>query len=1022
MKHKLLFWKTCGFLFLQLILVQTTLFAQNVEVSGAVMDAALDEPLIGVNVTAKNMPGSGTITDIDGNFKLSVPGNSVLVVSYIGYEEQEIPLNGRTNLIIKLREATQTLNEIVVIGYGTQKKSDLTGSVAVVDMDEAKKLVSGSISEALQGQVAGVSVQSSGDPGNMGTIRIRGVGSFSKVGPLYVVDGLIVTDMNHINPADIESMQVLKDAASSAIYGSRGANGVIIVTTKKGRSGKPSLNVSANFGVQELAKKIEMKHSNDFLYYNQLAYLNAGKDWPAHPVAGAYIPDTDWQRAIFSVGKVQDYNASYSQGNDKVSMMMGAGYFSQDGVLEGPTYERFTYRVNTEGKFGIFKVGENLTLSRANSKVTNTGQSSFTNALMMPTVIPVYDPNEPSGRGGFGYGSDSYPTYSYNPVALQESIDHRDVNNRIIGNVYAELNILKVLTYKLNLGVDYWYGRKKHIDNAYTMRIASSDQRYKNILEETRDERMTTVMEHTLTYKQQFGKHNIEALAGYTVQKDKWHYLWAQGYDRQVEGLDQLDLVSIKNNFSGNEHEARMLSYLGRINYNYGDRYLLQMNIRADGSSRFGPDHRWGVFPSASIGWRISNEAFFEPLQAVVSNLKLRASYGKIGDQSALGCYDWIPSIDHSGPYEGLYSIFGPSGNETINEGAAQSSKANNTLGWETKTTFNIGVDFDLLDSRLYGTFEWFNSKSTDLLTWLPMAWATGVDGMNTNYGEMRNKGIELSLGWRDKKGDFSYNISANIAHVKNEVLKMGDAYREGGWNNINRTEKGRSVADFYLIKTDGIFQSMDDVFAHTTTLADGTVKLIQPSAMPGDVRYVDANGDGQIDQNDRQWCGSPLPKFEAGLNFNAAWKGIDFTMFWTCSYGNKIFNVQRKSLLNLNVDNIPEDETPWTWDNPSMTVPRPIAGTTDNNLAQVDRFLENGSYLRLKNLQLGYTLPAQWTKRISVDRCRIYISGQNLWTITKYKGYDPEVISNDVVYGQGNDEGGYPPVRTYNIGLQISF
>ena len=995
--------------------------AQNIEVKGTVIDAAMNEPLIGVNVVAKDLPGTGTITDIDGNFHLKVPSTAILQVSYIGYEDQEIPVNGRTQIIVKLSEKTQALNEVVVIGYGTQKKSDLTGAVAVVDMDEAKKLVSGSISETLQGQVAGVSVQSSGDPGSMGKIRIRGVGSFSNVGPLYVVDGLIVNDMNHINPDDIESMQVLKDAASSAIYGSRGANGVIIITTKKGKKGKPSLNVSANFGVQELAKKIEMKNTNDFLYYNQLAYLNAGKDWPAHPEAGTYLPNTDWQRAIFSVGKVQDYNASYSQGGENVSMMMGAGYFSQDGVLEGPKYERFTYRINSEGKFGIFKIGENITLSRANSKTTNTGQSSFTNALMMPPVIPVYDPNEPSGRGGFGYGSDSYPTYSYNPVALQKSIDNREINNRIIGNIYAELNILKVLTYKLNLGIDYWYGRGKLIDNAYTMRIASAEQRWKNILEEKRDERMTTVMEHTLTYKQAFGKHNIEALAGYTVQKDKWHYLWAQGYDRQVDELDQLDLVGQMNKFSGNEHEAHMLSYLGRINYNYDDRYLLQMNIRADGSSRFGPDHRWGVFPSASFGWRISNEHFFEPLKEAVNNLKLRLSYGKIGDQSALGCYDWIPSIDHSGPYEGFYSIFGPSGNETIYEGAAQNSKANVTLGWETKTTFNLGVDFDLLDSRLYGTFEWFNSKSTDLLTNLPVAWATGVDNIYTNYGEMRNKGVEFSIGWRDKKGDFSYNISANIAHVKNEVLKMGDVYKEGGWNNINRTEKGRSVADFYLIGTDGIFQSMDEVFAHTTTLPDGTVKLIQPGAKPGDVRYVDANGDGQIDQDDRQWCGSPLPKFEGSLNFSAEWKGIDFTMFWTSSYGNKIFNVQRSSLMNLNVDNMPADETPWTWDNPSATCPRPFAGTTDNTKAAVDRFLENGSYLRLKNLQIGYTLPAVWMKKLSVDRCRIYISGQNLWTITKYKGYDPEIINTDV-YGQGNDGGGYPPVRTYNIGLQLSF
>ncbi|MFT3739950.1 MAG: TonB-dependent receptor [Breznakibacter sp.] len=995
--------------------------AQRTFVTGKVTDDT-NMPLIGVSV-AEIGTTNGSVTDINGNYQIGVPANAILRFSYIGFKTIEKPVASSSVINVAMEYEVSGLEEVVVVGYGTQRKQDVTGAVAVVDMKEAQKLTSGSISEILQGQVAGVSIQSSGNPGSMGKISIRGVGSFSNVGPLYVVDGLIVNDVNHINPSDIESMQVLKDASSTAIYGSRGANGVIIVTTKKGKEGKPTFDVTAAYGFQELAKKIKMMNTTDFLYYNELSYINAGMDWPAKQAleAGTYLPNSDFQDAIFRVGKMQDYNVTYSQGSENTSFMTGIGFFSQDGVLQGPWYERFTYRVNSEGRYGILKIGQNLTLSSASRKLTNTGTSSFTNALVMPPVIPIYDPDEPSGRGGYGYGSVYFPTYSTNPVAQQETVDNRTVDNRVIGNVYGELKLLKVFTYKLNVGLDFWYGRQKIKDYAYTMRMGSAQTKYDDVLNEIRDQRMTLIAENTLTYNQKFGKHSIEALAGYTYQNDKWHYLRAEGYDQMVDGLWQIDLVGTQNNMWGSQQEHRMVSYLGRANYNYDDRYLLQFNLRSDASSKFGPENRRGYFPSGSFGWRLVNERFFESLKNVVDDLKLRVSYGVIGDMQALGNYDYIPGIDNSGPYEGFYAIFGPSGNETINDGALQSGSVNTMLGWETKTTLNIGLDYALLHNRLYGTIEWFDSKSSDLLINLPQAWATGVASRWTNYGEMSNRGVEISLGWRDKIGQINYNVNANLYTVKNEVLSLGELYREGGWNNVNRTEKGRSVADFYLIETGGIFQNMDEVFAHTTTLADGTVKLIQPNAQPGDVRYVDYNGDGQIDLSDRQWMGSPLPKFQAGLNFSADYKGLDFTMFWASSYGNKVFNAQRFELLRFDVDNFPADAKPWTWENPSTEYPRPYASSTDNRRAQTDRFLEDGSYLRLKNLQLGYTLPKVLTGRINASRCRLYVSGQNLWTITKYKGYDPEIVSGDV-FGQGNDTGGYPPVRSYNMGLQITF
>lgn len=996
-------------------------FAQDrIEVSGVVTDAATNEPLIGVTVAEKGKKGNGTATDLNGHFVLKVPSNGTLTFSYVGYASQEVPVEGQTMLSVALSENQQMLDEIVVIGYGVQKKADLTGAVAVVDMDEAKKTQATNIAEMLQGQAAGVSVQTTGNPGEMSNVRIRGIGSFSSVGPLYVIDGLIVNDVNHLNPQEIETMQVLKDASAAAIYGARGANGVIVITTKKGKKGKPTLDISANFSVADMPKTIKMKSTPEFMYYNEQSYINSNTAWPAAGIAaGTMLPNTDWQKAVFQVGTTQDYNLMYTQGTDHVNMAVGAGYLNQTGILEGPEYERVTARINTDATYGIFKIGENLTFQHTDNMTTNSG--SFANALSTPPVIPVYDPNEPSGRGGFGYGSATFPTYTTNPVANQESIRNQQVNDRVIGNLFVELDIWKYFKYKFNFGVDAWFGRTKTINHCYTMRMASGEQRYNDILDDIRDQRFTLLMEHTLNYNQKIGKHTIGALVGYTTEDVNWNYLRNQGYNQKVDGLWQIDLVGEQNNMWGSQQERRMISYLARVDYNYDDRYLLQVNFRSDGCSKFGPEKRRGNFPSASLGWRISNEKFFEPLLKYVNNLKLRGSWGMIGDMQALGNYDYIPGIDHTGPYEGFWAIFGPSGNETLYQGATQSAAVNTKLGWETKTTTNIGLDFDLLNSRLYGSVEWFSSKSTDLLLNLKTAWVTGVSTKWTNYGEMRNSGFEFMVGWRDKVNDFSYSVSANLSTVRNEVLRLGDSYYESGVNNINRSEPGRSIGDFYLIQFDGIFQNMDEVFNHTTTLPDGTVKVIQPNAQPGDVRYVDANGDGMIDTNDRVWCGSPLPKLEGGLTFSCEWKGIDFNMFWAGRYGNKIFNDVRYATLAFTVDNLPADVNPWTWDNPSNEYPRMYSGSTDNNLYYVDRFLEDGSYLRLKNIQIGYTFPEKWLKKLSISRLRAYVGGSNLLTITKYKGYDPDIICTDV-FGQGNDTGQYPSTRQLNVGLQVSF
>lgn len=1003
-------------LFFVLVTIPLSIDAQNVK--GLVKDAATGEPLIGVSIRAK-ASSAMAVTDINGSFVIAASGSDKLNISYVGYQDVTVPVSNRKEITVELTADVNDLNEIVVIGYGTQKKADLTGSVGVVDVAEAKKTASTNIYEMLQGQVPGVSVSTTSQPGSMSQVMIRGIGSFNTVGPLYVLDGLIVNDVNHLNPTEIESMQVLKDASAAAIYGARGANGVILITTKKGKKGKPSLDVSATWSVADMPKRIEMMDATKFMYYNEQAYLNANTDWPAANYSltntGKYIPNTDWQKAVFQTGFTQDYNLMYTQGSDNVNFALGGGYMDQTGVMEGPEYQRFTARFNADATYGILKVGVNSTFQHAVNHGTNSG--SFLNALAMPPVIPIYDPDEPSGKGGYGYGSADFPTYSSNPVAIQDSYESLSVDNRAIANVFAELKLFKHFTYKLNFGVDAWFGRHKYINHCYTMRMASGETRYDNVLTDDRDQRITTILENTLTYENTFGKHHITALVGHTAEDVNWHWLMNQGYNQQVEGLWEIDLVGTQNNMEGSEQERRQLSWLGRIDYSYADRYLVQVNFRSDASSKFGPSNRRGYFPSVSLGWRVSEENFWKPIRHIVDNLKLRASWGRVGDMQSLGNYSYIPTIDHSGPYEGLYALFGPSGNENIHYGATQTTRVNVNLGWETKTTTNIGIDFNLFRSRLFGSFEWFNSKSTDLLLNVPQSWATGISTLWTNYGEMRNRGIELSLGWHDHKGDFDYSVSANLSTLRNKVLKMGDAYVQEGYT---RTEVGRSISDFYLLKADGIFQSMDEVYNYTTTLSDGTVKVIQPNAQPGDVRYVDVDGDGTISDTDKTWCGSPLPKFELGFNVSLAWKGFDFNMFWAGKFGGKIYNQVRANTLNFTVDNIPADVSPWTWDNPSNEYPRMYANSTDNNKSS-DRFLEDGTYFRLKNIQLGYTLPVALTRRFYVQRLRAYISGSNLLTLTSYKGYDPDLICTSV-YSQGIDTGQYPSTRQLNFGLQVTF
>ncbi len=985
----------------------------KINITGTVLDES-GEALIGVNVMVEGST-IGTITDALGRFSIDVSSNnSKLIFSYLGYIQQTIPVLNKTTVKVVLKEDSKKLDEVVVVGYGTQRKKDLTGAVGVVNTKEMKKMQSPNIGQALQGQVSGVSVSTSGEPGSGADIRIRGVGSFSNVGPLYVIDGMILTSgQREFNVNDIETMQVLKDASATALYGARGANGVIIITTKKGHEGAPKIELSANYGMQQIANRIEMMNSLEFLRVNRQAHENAGMLWPGEPAQGQVLVNTDWQDEFFQTGNTQDYNLTVSGGNKDGSYLISGNVFSQDAVVKGPFHDRYTFRVNTEMRKGILTIGENMLYSRTQTKPMIG--SPFIDLCRLPPIIPVKNEN-----GKWGTGSSSYQTYGTNPIGLQETRDYLQTSNRLIGNVFAEIEILKNLKFKSNLGVEYhgWNDREKTtFDQIRYLEVSN----YENMLTERKGDFTTLILENTLTYNKKIGKHTFDALAGYTAQETKWKQMTSTVNDL-VTGFWVLDAGKKDISTNGTDSEYAMISILGRVNYSYDDKYLIQANVRRDGSSRFGDNYRYGVFPSASLGWRISQEKFFEGTKKYIDDLKLRASYGTIGDQQTIGDYDYSTYV-----FVGEGGVLGS--DQVLNVGSIQKGSANPNLRWESKTTLNLGLDFTALQNKLYGSFEYFSADSKDILVKLPMAWIYGSDYIPwTNYGRVRNNGIELSIGFREQSRDFKYNVALNVTKVKNTLLALGQSYREGGTNGVNRSEEGRSVGDFYVVRTDGIFQSWDEVYAHTFTSKDPvtnieTTNMIQPNAKPGDIRYKDSNTDGQINKDDREFVGSPFPDYELGLQFSCEYKNFDLSLFVTGVFGNQIYSNTKYWLERMDeTANLPANLVPWTEEKHSTITPRAVMGPNDNTLSYSDRWIENGDYVRLKNLQLGYNFPKNILQSTKViQSCRLFAGIQNLLTITNYSGYDPEISGGDI-FGKGNDNGHFPPVRSFNAGVQISF
>ncbi|MDB5234961.1 MAG: hypothetical protein JWR44_1954 [Hymenobacter sp.] len=992
----------------------------------------------GVTVLVKGT-SNGTQTDVDGRYSLVAPAGATLVFSFVGYTSQEVAVGGRTSIDTQLTASAQGLSEVVVVGYLAQDRQNLTSATSSLDVREANKTPVPTVGQQLQGRTPGVNVAGTGGPGAAPVVTIRGIGTLglADTSPLYVIDGLWTTDARNLNPSDIETLTVLKDASSTAVYGSRGANGVIQITTKRGRAGTPTISANGYVGFDQVRKKYNLTNATEWAQRARVAYLNAGLNIlnagqnslsGAVPVSegGTFDPnvDTDWQDAFLQVGRRENYNVTFGGGStgDKSSsnFLISGDYFHQQGIVKGPDFERYSLRLNSGISRGRFRFQENLQLSRANATLLNG--VPFIDVLLMIPSIPVYDPT--NLKGGFGVGTTRLNTFATNPVGAQALLSRTQAENRLAGNVSADVSIFDFLTYRLNVGL-----------NLHT--YANVDAQQKGIIRQNTE--ITTaslneflgydtylMAENTLNFTKAFGDNHINALVGYGVQSYSQHNVQAgaQDFTSSPRYYFELSAGAQKGAILGGSTEYGIRSFFAQATYDYKNRYLLSLSGRRDGSSRFAKQNQQADFGAASLGWRISEEDFFKNALPGVNNLKLRASYGVIGNESLFDNY-----LPYAVVSQNVNYVIGTS--QQIVNGQSQLRLNSPDVRWEERATQNIGLDLVLMENRLNFSADYYIANTRDALVEVQVPTYLGNFGGNPvqNAGNLRNSGVEVALGYHQNKAAFSYGADFTLTTVKNEVTRVAvEGQAIGGGDGPTRTQLGHSVGEFYLIQFDGIFQTQEEVTNHKSS--KGTV--IQPYASPGDVRYRDLNDDGKIDNADRDFSGSAIPTLQLGLNLNAGYKNFDLSLFWQSASGNKVYNVAKRALESYNgPNNYDADVTPWSPANPSTTTPRLLQGggagnlgtaAGQNSLANTTRWLESGNYLRLKNIQLGYTIPKNLTSKVpSLGSVRFYVTGTNLLTFTKYTGFDPETTGTGF-YSRGVDDGSYPNVRTVIGGVQVNF
>jgi len=1007
--------------FLPILIVLVCVFtfvqsgAQSLAVTGVVKDEQ-GNTLPGVSIQIKGTT-RGTVTDGNGSFAIeNLNAESRLVFSFIGFLSQEILVGNQTTLTVTLAEDVETLEEVVVVGYGTVKKSDLTGSVSSVKGNDLIKIPANNPVQALQGKVAGVQVSSiSGAPGAGVSVRVRGTGTFNNAAPIFVVDGVILDDISFLNASDIQSMEVLKDASSTAIYGSRGANGVILVTTKKGKSGNeaPVINVSADFSVQRLAKKIDLLNGKQFAtIYNEIS--------PGRFNNVDAVPNTDWQDLIFRDAPMQNMQISATGGSAKSQYFVSFGYFNQEGIIPKSGYERISIRFNnTYHLSDKIRLGNNITF--APERIQNAPNVVFSVYRAQPTSVPFYLTGPLAGQYG------AVPNVG-NPLADIEYNNSTFKRFRTVSNVFGEWDIIKGLTVKSSFSVDLNFGRSRNFSPAYTIfnddGTATPQQNVFSDVSKGSTDNAQWLLENTINYNKEIGKNRFGVLAGYTMQStsnetirlsgenlqrdnsDFWYIRPSYVYD-ESNGINRIG--SIENSVDANNF-YNMISYLFRGNYTYDDKYLLTLTYRIDGTSTFPEANRYASFPSVAVGWNVINESFMAPI-SFLSDLKLRASYGSVGNQR-IAYLDQFSVVDSE-----LNPVFGP--DESLNPGSSFGKPGNVNLKWETTYQTDFGIEASLFDNRFRAEIDYYNKETRDILVPLSIPGHLGAgQGVKVTYnaGTLYNRGVEFDFSWTQEFKDLKIKAGVLGATVKNRVKSVNggigvDSTLAGPFYNNNPvtlTRAGLPVGAFFGYKTNGVFQSQAELDAYPHSAQAGV----------GDLRFVDINNDGVINAADRTYLGSPIPTFTYGFNLEITYKNFELGLDFQGQYGNKIFNakeVVRPDPYNFEARAFDR----WTPDNPSNTVPRSSFG--GYNYTPSDYFIQDGSFFRLRNASIAYNVPSVIASKLRMKSARVVLRGTNIFTASRFTGYSPEIGSANVL--ESNiDTGIYPITSIYTLGLNATF
>lgn len=981
------------------MLLPMCMFAQQITVQGVVKDQT-GETVIGASVMEKGTT-NGTITGIDGDFSLNMSPNGTLVVSFVGYKTQEVQVKGQKQLQVVLSEDAEMLDEVVVIGYGTMKKSDLTGAVSSIGNKDIKDSPVSNLGQAIQGKISGVQIVDAGKPGDNVSIKIRGLGSINNCDPLVVIDG-VPTDLglSSLNMADVERLDVLKDASATAIYGSRGANGVVMITTKRGTEGKGKLAVSANYSFQNATNVPSLLNAAQYAELSNDMMVNSGRnpnpEWANPSELGA---GTDWVDELLRTGVMQNYTVSYSGGNEKSHYYVSGGFLDQSGIVKSVNYRRFTFQSNSDAQvLKWLKFSNNITFSADTKK---SGSYNIGDALK---ALPIYPVKNEDGSWSGPDGNSEWYGSTRNPIGPTELNKSQTDGYNFLANLTAELTFTKWLKFKSTFGYDakFWF-----IDNftpKYNWKPTPTEEtsRYKSD-----NKSFTYLWDNYFLFDHTFAeKHRVGLMAGMSAQWNTNDYLNAQKNVFMFDNVHEMDNGEEMYAIGGNETEWALLSYMARVNYSYEDRYLLTATIRRDGSSCFGKKHRWGTFPSVSVAWRASQEKWF-PKNDYINDLKVRAGYGVTGSQASVGNYSYLASYNTS-----VYPFGISSGNQTA---LVSSTLANPYIHWEEVAQTNIGFDASLFNSRVMFSFDAYLKETRDMLVKASIPITSGFEDTTTTYtnaGKVRNQGIEMSLHTINLTGELGWETNLTATYNKNKIKDLNSdvPYYINQINNsyVTMLAKDYPINVFYGYVTDGIFQNQSEVNTHA----------VQPGAEPGDIRFRDLNNDGVINDSDRTVIGNPNPSWLFSMNNSLSYKGFELSVFLQGIAGNKIYNANNidntgmAAAYNQTTDVLKR----WQGEGTSNSMPRAVFGDPNQNTRVSDRFVENGSYLRLKNITLSYTFPKQWLQKAQIENARLSLSCENVATITGYSGFDPEVGIN------GIDQNRYPISRTFSLGLNFNF